>query len=111
MRLRIVFPVIAIALVLGFVVKRLLGFRQLFYEHAGIALTQAEIAQAHTSPDPRTPVIPKIIHNVYHNWKSDDDTVPSDWDGIRKNCIKLNEGWEFKVFEASVILRMSVSRA
>jgi inositol phosphorylceramide mannosyltransferase catalytic subunit len=99
MRLRLTLCAIAVFIVLGFVVQRLLAFRQLFYEHAGIAITQDEIAEAHDkqTPDPRPQYIPKIIHNVYHNWNSDNDSVPSDWDGIRQNCMRLNPDFEFRV--------------
>ncbi|MCJ1472476.1 hypothetical protein MMC13_001124 [Lambiella insularis] len=90
---------ILLFLALFFFISRLVSFIQLFFEHSGIALTQQEIAEAHagTTPDPRPQVIPKIIHQVYHNWHNQ-SSMPEDWQTLRQTCIKLNEDWEYKLW-------------
>ncbi|RYP86582.1 hypothetical protein DL770_004881 [Monosporascus sp. CRB-9-2] len=89
--------------VLIFSFSRLVAFAnlfQLFRPHAGTRITQLEIALEHntTTPDPRTPVVPKIIHQIFHNWKDPrDNTLPAHWQAARDTCIKLNPDWEIKV--------------
>ncbi|RYP50517.1 hypothetical protein DL768_003970 [Monosporascus sp. mg162] len=64
-------------------------------------ITQREIALEHntTIPDPRTPVVPKIIHQIFHNWKDPyDNTLPAHWQAARDTCIKLNPDWEIKLW-------------
>ena len=84
---------------LGLVVSRLLAFVQLFFEHSGVAITQQEIASAYAEPggQQRPQRIPKIIHQVYHDWRHQNQSLPSDWDDLRQTCIGLNEDWEYMV--------------
>ena len=79
-----------------FVASRLYAFIQIFFEHSGISMTQSEVALLHSSgTDPRKQSIPKIIHQVYHDWRN--SSMPLDWDGVRQTCIDLNQDWEYKV--------------
>jgi hypothetical protein len=101
MRARFFIPGVLGALVLILVITRLVLFIQIFFQHSGIPLTQKEIAAAHTATDSRPLLIPKIIHNVYHDWDAEQnggmETMPDDWDNVRKSCIDKNQDWEFKV--------------
>ena len=84
-----------------YIATRVVAFAELFgkfKDHSGIRLTQEEIFKAHNSSDGRTPVIPKIIHQVFHNWHdANDDTLPAVWQSMRQSCVDLNPGWEQKV--------------
>lgn len=48
-------------------------------------------------------VVPKIIHQVWHDWNGgkdrdlDNRTLPRDWDVLRATCKVKNPEWEFKV--------------
>lgn len=98
MRCQILIPLVIGFAIASFVaVSRLHGFIQLFFEHSGIAITQAEIAIIHNSTtlDPRPQLIPKIIHQVFHDWRN--VGMPSDWEGVRKSCIEKNKEWEYMV--------------
>jgi mannosyltransferase OCH1-like enzyme len=97
MRFRIVVCSLAFLIAFYFLVLRILSFVQLFFEHSGIAITQDEIAFAHntTSPDERSQVIPKIIHQVYHDWRK--TGMPEDWEQLRQSCIEKNKDWEYVV--------------
>jgi hypothetical protein len=99
MRLRIYIILLFLLLTIGFVVSRLVAFIQIFFEHAGIAITQDEIKAAYQGEsDPRPQYIPKIIHQVYHDWhNASNPVIPSDWDEVRHTCINLNKDWEYKV--------------
>lgn len=80
---------------------RIAFFTHLFSDHAGIALTQEEVAQAHhavTGDVKRPPTIPRIIHQIYHNWTDpSNEDLPSDWKETRKSCLDFNENWEHRV--------------
>ena len=96
MRFRIAFCFLAFLVVLYFLVIRIVDFVQLFFEHSGIAITQEQIALAHntTSPDKRSQVIPRIIHQIYHDWSKSDTGLPEDWEELRKSCLEKNKDWE-----------------
>ncbi|KAK0636158.1 glycosyltransferase family 32 protein [Bombardia bombarda] len=99
-RISVVLWAIALVTCLGYVVARLLVFKQIFFDHAGIAITQPEVAAAHNGThDPRPQLIPKIIHQVFHNWHDPgNDTLPSDWEKVRQTCVVANPGWEYKLW-------------
>ncbi|KAH8653462.1 nucleotide-diphospho-sugar transferase [Xylariales sp. PMI_506] len=90
-------------LIIHFVI-RLLAFAHifgLFRPHSGTLLTQLDVANAHSkvTPDPRTPRIPKILHQIYHNWNDPtNDTLPGHWENERQSCVTLNPEWEFKLW-------------
>jgi inositol phosphorylceramide mannosyltransferase catalytic subunit len=92
--------IVALALYFG---SRLVAFAQLFgifREHSGIRITQVDIALSHnkTDQDPRTPVVPKILHQIFHNWHDPgNDTLPAHWEAARQTCVALNPDWEHKV--------------
>jgi hypothetical protein len=46
-------------------------------------------------PDARPQLIPKIIHQIFHDWRN--QSMPSDWEQLRQTCIDLNEDWEYMV--------------
>ncbi|KAL2269008.1 hypothetical protein VTJ83DRAFT_3854 [Remersonia thermophila] len=92
---------IALLALLAHVISRLLFFRNLFYDHAGIRLTQPEIAAAFAEnvARNRTQHVPKIVHHVFHNWRQPgNDTLPADWAALRAECIDLNPDFEFKLW-------------
>ncbi|KAK8041550.1 hypothetical protein PG994_014557 [Apiospora phragmitis] len=85
--------------------KKLYNFANLFglfQPHAGVRITQGEIAQAHanaTTPDPRKPVVTKILHQIFHNWKDPtNNTLPDHWEEARQTCMQLNPTWEHKLW-------------
>jgi len=93
---------LAVLVALGYSVVHLTAFIQLFYEHDGIALTQVEIRDAHLGKDggsdKRLQEIPKIIHQVYHNWaQPGNTTMPADWEKVRNTCVEKNKDWQYMV--------------
>ncbi|KAK7743341.1 hypothetical protein SLS62_010664 [Diatrype stigma] len=107
MRLRrglvILLVVVLVALVFSF--SRIVAFAHLFGlfgAHAGTRISQLEIALEHngtTAPDPRPPVVPKIIHQIFHNWKDPQDkTLPEHWAAARETCVRLNPDWDIKLW-------------
>lgn len=101
MRPRQIPIILLILLALGFVIFRLISFVQLFFGHSGIAITQQEIAAAYaeSGAQRRPQLIPKIIHQVFHDWHHQNQSIPSDWDDLRKTCINLHQDWEYIVCE------------
>lgn len=79
---------------------RIASFVHLFSDHAGAVLTQEEVAQAHhaVTGDGKKPSIPRIIHQIFHNWTDPtNEVLPSDWEETRQTCIGFNEDWEYRV--------------
>jgi hypothetical protein len=80
-------------------------------------LEQADVVAAHDAnhPDTRQEVIPRVIHQIFHNWKDPGNTtLPPDWQKQRQTCIDLHEGWEIHVRDAPLNHyrhRMQVARA
>lgn len=100
---------LAIAAVI-YTISRIIAFAQLFgltKPHSGIRITQAEIAAAHKiNPDPREPLVPKIIHQIFHNWHdANDDTLRPDWAAARKTCVNLHPDWEHMVSAPKNLIR------
>ncbi|KAI0406083.1 nucleotide-diphospho-sugar transferase [Xylaria palmicola] len=81
-----------------------------FRPHSGVSITQQEILDAFTSN--RTgagtaitarPVIPRILHQVFHNWTDPESTaldLPGDWEAARQSCIALHPDWEYRLWTA-----------
>jgi len=67
---------------------------RVFFNHSGIAVTQEELAW-YDSGLPQ--VVPKIIHQIYHDWTWHNGSMPLDWEETRQTCVEMNEGWEFVV--------------
>jgi inositol phosphorylceramide mannosyltransferase catalytic subunit len=91
---------IGLLLLLILIGSRIRSFVHIFGAHAGIAITQEEVEIAHnsTTPDPRAQVVPKIIHQIFHNWKQPgNETLPADWEERRQSCVKLHPKWEYRV--------------
>ncbi|EAQ86333.1 hypothetical protein CHGG_07586 [Chaetomium globosum CBS 148.51] len=103
-RISLVFWAIVLVTLFGYAISRLLFFKSLFFEHAGIRLTQPEVATASVDkagPEahPRVQQIPKLVHHVFHNWRvPGNDTLPADWAEIRQNCMNLNPDFDFKLW-------------
>jgi hypothetical protein len=95
LKVSVVVWAIALVTLLGYSISRLLFFKSIFFEHAGIRLTQPQVADAH---DRTVQHIPKIIHHVFHNWRvPGNDTLPADWAAMRQSCMDTNPDFEFKV--------------
>lgn len=90
-------------LVLAYALTRLvvfLGIFGVFRPHAGVAISQPEIAIAHnrTDHDRRVAVVPKITHQIFHAWEQPGSTdLPPHWEEARRTCQALNPEWEHKV--------------
>ena len=99
LKICVVIGAIVLATLVGCVISRLLFFKSIFFQHAGIALTQPQVAAAaSTLADERTQHIPKIIHQIFHNWpQPGKDTLPSHWAAVRQQCVDLNPDFEFRV--------------
>jgi len=98
-RLSVLLWGVALLTTLGYTVSRLLVFKQIFLEHAGIPISQPQVATAYGGANETRPqLIPKIIHQVFHNWHDPgNETLPSDWDHVRKTCTDANPDWEYRV--------------
>ena len=77
--------------------QRVRLFVKIFFEHSGISITQDEIALRHADDTGRLrpPLIPKNIHQVWHNWS--EESMPEDWQEDRQTCIDRNLGWNYTV--------------
>lgn len=104
-RRRIITVVLAITglALLVYIVTSLYDFANLFgifKPHSGIRISQEGVELLHnqTTPDPRPQVMPKILHQIFHNWKDPgNETLPAHWQEARQTCIDLNPDWEHKV--------------
>ncbi|KAI6357310.1 hypothetical protein MCOR25_007697 [Pyricularia grisea] len=87
-----------------YIVVRLLAFAQLFGKlgpHAGIAVTQLQLLEAYDNHTAKELVIPRIIHQIYHNWKDPESKeLPEDWAAARQTCIDQNPGWDVKIWHS-----------
>ncbi|KAI1334677.1 nucleotide-diphospho-sugar transferase [Xylariaceae sp. FL0016] len=109
--LKYVITILVFALLVHFVL-RLIDFANLFgffRPHAGPKISQQEILDAYTARETlagtsATPIIPKILHQVYHDWSDPDGdgttAMPEDWEAARQSCIALNPDWEYKLWTA-----------
>ncbi len=99
MRLHLYIPplLVLVAVVLFILISHLFTFIQIFFQHAGITITQNEIAAAHVAAelDSRPQLIPKIIHHIFHDWRN--ESMPKDWEETRQTCIDTNSDWKFLV--------------
>ncbi|KAL2131043.1 hypothetical protein VTI74DRAFT_5606 [Chaetomium olivicolor] len=96
-RISVVCWAIGLVVLLGYTISRLLFFAHIFYGHAGTAWTQPQIQAI--ANDSRPASIPKIIHNVFHNWKDPgNDALPSEYAKMRQTCIDLNPDFEFRLW-------------
>ncbi|KAL2126465.1 hypothetical protein VTI74DRAFT_852 [Chaetomium olivicolor] len=100
LKISVVLWAIALVTASGYVLSRLLVFKQIFFQHAGIPVTQQQAADEYENGgDKRIQHIPKIVHQVFHNWKDPgNDTLPADWVAVRQNCMDLNPSFEFKLW-------------
>ena len=98
-RVRILLAIATTLTATVWIVSRLLLFKQIFFQHSGIAITQTRVAELFDDEEETRPqLIPKIIHQVFHNWRDPgNDTLPSDWQDVRQTCIDTNPGWQYNV--------------
>ncbi|KAL8399480.1 hypothetical protein RB594_000018 [Gaeumannomyces avenae] len=101
-RLLIALPAAFGLLLLAYALTRLLVFLAIFgifRPHAGIAISQPEIALAHDRSDDRVPVVPKITHQIFHAWEHPGSTkLPPHWEEARRTCQTLNPDWDHKIW-------------
>lgn len=102
---RILITILAVptTVIILFACSRIITFAEifgLFKPHSGIQITQQDIAAAHkVKTNPKEPVVPKIIHQIYHNWHdANDDTLRQDWAAARKSCLDLHPGWQYMLW-------------
>lgn len=91
-----------LVLLLTVLVPRILAFSHIFGAHAGVAMTQQQVLDAHSAaqskPDARPRPVPRIIHQVFHNWRDPgNETLPADWEETRQSCVSRHPTWEYKV--------------
>lgn len=109
MRSRLIATLVLSALsvaLLFVVVTRIIRFSHIFRAHSGPALTQEQIEIAYNSSTggDRKETIPRIIHQIFHNFKDlSDNTIPGDWEAQRQTCIKHNPDFEYKVGTTSAM--------
>lgn len=103
-------PLAGLLILLGtlyFLISNTLGFIRIFSSpHSGIALNQSGIRTAyynHTIDKTHEPVIPRKIHQIYHDWSGQGGNVPhtAQWMRLRDSCINRNPGWEYKVYSSN----------
>lgn len=115
LRISVVLWAIILLILFGYSISRLLFFKSIFFAHAGIRLTQPQVATAaveskEAGASQRVQHIPKIIHNVFHNWHNPgDDTLPKDMAEMRQTCIDTNPDFEFKVGCLRVLMGVNVN--
>ncbi|VUC34041.1 unnamed protein product [Clonostachys rosea] len=96
--------VIAVLFLLGAIwllLPKILLVARIFGPHSGVALTQPEALALHEKDkkDPRVQVVPKIIHQIFHNWADPgNETLPADWAKLQATIIKLNPEYEYKLW-------------
>lgn len=82
---------------------RIKAFIHIFFDHAGVLLNQEDVLRTHTAGGSRLPVVPRITHQIFHNWTHPaDETLPHDWNATRQTCLDANTGW---VHHVSVLRR------
>ncbi|KAK3358518.1 glycosyltransferase family 32 protein [Lasiosphaeria ovina] len=85
------------------IAARVVRFIHIFGVHAGPALTQEEVEAAFNAPAPgnieRQQYVPKIIHQIFHNWKDPkNETLPADWEASRRTCSDKNPNFEYHLW-------------
>lgn len=98
-RVRVVrlITVILTVIVIWFLALRISSFVHIFGTHAGNALTQQQVLDAYKTNqvDASSPVVPRIIHQIFHNWTDpEDESLPADWTATRQTCLDLNPEWQ-----------------
>ncbi|WPG99050.1 Hypothetical protein R9X50_00185500 [Acrodontium crateriforme] len=80
-----------------FLTLRISNFIHIFGKHAGDALTQQQVLDAYeiNKVDETSAVVPRIIHQIFHNWTDPDhESLPADWNATRQTCLSFNPEWE-----------------
>jgi hypothetical protein len=106
-RARLLLLLIPVLIALLYSTTRILAFAHLFFDHAGIALTQAEIRDTYLQytttggRDPRPELVPRHIHQVWHDWSGGGngsvEALPADWEEVRGTCRGLMGDWGYTV--------------
>ncbi|KAJ4288247.1 hypothetical protein N0V88_007437 [Collariella sp. IMI 366227] len=96
-RISVVCWAIGLVILLGYSISRLLFFVHIFHDHAGVAVSQPQVL-AHAN-DSSPEVVPKIIHNIFHNWKDPgNEGLPAEYSRMRQTCIDLNPDFKFMLW-------------
>jgi inositol phosphorylceramide mannosyltransferase catalytic subunit len=103
-RLSVIFWLLVGVWGLFYFISHVLAFIAIFFTHAGLPLPQRVAADAFASNAtdslgrPREQLIPKILHQVFHNWhEPGNDELPDDWKAVRQTCIDHNPDWQHMV--------------
>ncbi|KAH8881301.1 hypothetical protein GQ53DRAFT_735511 [Thozetella sp. PMI_491] len=99
-RLSVVLWLFVFVAFLVYFISHVATFVKIFTAHSGITITQEEMLDAYRKGgSSRVQHVPKIIHQVFHNWKDpNNDTLPDDWARVRQDCINKNPDYDFKVW-------------
>jgi len=108
MRARLLLLLLPLLVSLLYTATRIVAFAHLFFEHAGIALTPAQIRDTYDGyrvtggVDPRREYVPRHIHQVWHDWgrpgvNTSVEDMPADWGEVRGTCMELMPDWGYTV--------------
>ncbi|OKL57075.1 hypothetical protein UA08_07418 [Talaromyces atroroseus] len=98
-------PLAAVFIVLSiiyFLISSTFSFARIFsHPHSGIPLSQSAVKTAyynHTIEQTHEAVIPRKIHQIYHDWSEKGGNMPhkEQWMRLRDSCINRNPGWQYK---------------
>ncbi|KJZ71738.1 hypothetical protein HIM_08880 [Hirsutella minnesotensis 3608] len=93
-------------LIVSLAARVVVSLERIFGTHAGIAMTQEQVALAHKTASQagtrRPRPVPRIIHQIFHNWHDPgNETIPQDWQEMRQTCLSLHPTWEHKLWTES----------
>ncbi|KAI0812203.1 nucleotide-diphospho-sugar transferase [Xylaria sp. FL0064] len=110
LRYSLIFLLIVLLLYIGLGIYNFANLFAFFKPHSGILITQQEILDAFNkrktgadADNGAAPVIPKILHQVFHNWTDPESTaldLPNYWEAARQSCIALHLDWDYKLWTA-----------
>ena len=105
MRLRLIptlLTSVSILIFVFFIAPRVHRFVEVFSAHSGTALLPIDIEAAYNdtkSGQTRTQYIPKVIHQIFHNWREPgNETLPPDWDETKETCRVANPDFEHRLW-------------
>ncbi|EED20773.1 mannosyl phosphorylinositol ceramide synthase CSH1, putative [Talaromyces stipitatus ATCC 10500] len=107
LRIRPLAGILVLLCILYVLVSNIFNFSRIFSSpHSGISLSQSAIRTAyynHTINRTHEAVIPRKIHQIYHDWSGQGGNVPhtAQWMRLRDSCINRNPGWEYKLWSTA----------
>ncbi|CRG86977.1 Mannosyl phosphorylinositol ceramide synthase SUR1 [Talaromyces islandicus] len=69
--------------------------------YSGIALSQSAIRDAYVNGTAGEAVIPRRIHQIYHDWSGHGVPHTAQWMRLRASCLDRHPGWIQKLWSAS----------